>query len=94
VLGSASLPDPAVVETEEQMLEREKNERDVLGALGEYECDAGMSFEDVPAIFNIKTLKGRLIAHTDLKFNTGWAVGVVKSVEKKEECCWPVCSQV
>ena len=37
--------------------------------------------EDVPAIVNIKTLKGRLIAH---KFNTGWAVGVVKSVEKKK----------
>ena len=37
-----------------------------------------MSVEDVPAIVNIKTLKGRLIAH---KFNTGWSVGVVKSVE-------------
>jgi uncharacterized membrane protein len=36
----------------------------------------------VPAIVDIKTLKGRLIAH---KFNTGWAVvGVVKSVEKKK----------
>ena len=35
----------------------------------------------LPAIFNIKTLKGRLIAH---KFNTGWAVGVVKSVVKKK----------
>ena len=35
----------------------------------------------MPAIVNIKTLKGRLIAH---KFNTGWAVGVVKSVEKKK----------
>ena len=53
----------------------------MLDALGEYECDAGMSVEDVPAIVNIKTLKRRLIAH---KFNTGWAVGVVKSVEKKK----------
>ena len=35
----------------------------------------------MPAIVNIKTLKGRLIAH---KFSTGWAVGVVKSVEKKK----------
>ena len=35
------------------------------------ECDVGMSVEDVPAIVNIKTLKGRLIAH---KFNTGWWV--------------------
>jgi len=40
-----------------------------------------MSVEDVHAIVNIKKLKGRLIAH---KFNTGWAVGVVKSVEKKK----------
>ena len=37
--------------------------------------------EDVPAIVNIKTLKRRLIVH---KFNTGWTVGVVKSVEKKK----------
>jgi hypothetical protein len=44
-------------------------------------CDAGMSVEDVPAVVNIKTLKGRLIAH---KFSTGCAVGVVKSVEKKK----------
>ena len=43
-------------------------------------CHAGMSDEDVPAVVNIKTLKGRLIAH---KFSTGWVVGVVKSVEKK-----------
>ena len=40
-----------------------------------------MSVETVPAIVNITTLKGRLIAH---KFNTGWAEGVVKSVEKKK----------
>ena len=37
-----------------------------------------MSAENVPVVVNIKT-KGRLIAH---KFSTGWAVGVVKSVEK------------
>ena len=79
--GSGSLPDPVVFETEEQILEREQNERDVLDALGEYKCDAGMSVEDVPAVVNIKTLKLRLIAH---KFNTWWAVGVVKSVEKKK----------
>ena len=52
--GSAFLPDPVVLETEEQMLEREQDERDVLEALGEYKCDAGMSVEDVPANFNIK----------------------------------------
>ena len=50
--------------------------RDVLDALGECKCDFGMS-----AIVNIKTLKGRLIAH---KFNTWWAVGVLKSVDKKK----------
>ena len=70
--GSVSLPDPVawVLETEEQMLEREQNERYFRDALGEYKCDAGMSVEDVSAIVNIK--------------NTGWAVGVVKSVEKKQ----------
>jgi hypothetical protein len=31
-------------------------------------CDAGMSVEKVPAVVNIKTLKGRFIAH---KFSTG-----------------------
>jgi len=44
-------------------------------------CEAGMSVENVPAAVNIKTLKGRFIAH---KFSTGWAVGVVKRVEKKK----------
>jgi hypothetical protein len=39
-----------------------------------------MSVENVPAVVNIKTLKGRFIAH---KFSTGWSVGVVKSVEKR-----------
>ena len=40
-----------------------------------------MSVENVPAVVNIKTLKGRFIAH---KFSTGWSVWVVKSVEKKK----------
>ena len=43
-----------------------------------------MSVEDVPAFVDIKTLqtlKGRFIAHM---FSTGWAVGVVKNVEKKK----------
>jgi hypothetical protein len=50
--------------------------------------------EDLPAIVKIKlmkTLKWRLIAH---QFNTVCSVGMVKSVETKEECCWPVCGQV
>ena len=47
--------------------------------LGLDKCDAGMSVGDVPAIVNIKTLKGRFKVITH-KFNTGWAVGVVKSV--------------
>ena len=37
--------------------------------------------ENVPAVVNIKTLKGRFIAH---KFSTAWAVSVVKSVGKKK----------
>ncbi len=32
-----------------------------------------------PLVVNIKTLKGRFIAHN---FSTGWAMGVVRSVEK------------
>ena len=55
----------------------------VLEALGDYKCDAGMSVENVPAVVNITTLKGRFIVH---KFSTGWPVGVVKS-GNEEECC-------
>ena len=62
-------------------LEREQNDRDVLEALGEYKCKAEVSVENVPAVVNIKTLKGRFIAH---KFSTRWEMGVVKSVEKKQ----------
>ena len=40
------------------MLKREENERDVLDELGEYNCDTGMSVEDVNVIVNTKTLKG------------------------------------
>ena len=79
--GSAFLPDPVALETVVLTLEREQNERDVLEALGEYKCDAGMSVENVAAVVNIKTLKRRFIAQ---KFSTGLAVGVVKSVEKKK----------
>ena len=79
--GSASLAAPVVLETEEQMLERQQNELDVLEALGEHKCDTGMSVENVPAVVNIKTLKVRFIAH---KFSTGWAVGLEKTVEKKK----------
>jgi hypothetical protein len=60
---------------------KEQNERDVLEALGDYKCDAGMSVENVSALVNIRALKGRCIAH---KFSGGWVVGVVKSVEKKK----------
>ena len=52
--GSESLPDPVALETEEQTLEREQNERGVLEALGGYKCDAGMSVENVSAVVNIR----------------------------------------
>jgi len=52
---SASLPDPVALDTKEQTLERKQNECDVLEALGEYKCDAGMSVEGVPALVNKKT---------------------------------------
>ena len=58
--GSASLSDPVTLETQEQTLEREQNERDVLEALDEYKCDTGMSVENVPVVVNIKTLKASL----------------------------------
>jgi hypothetical protein len=45
--GSASLLDPVVLETEEQMFDRKQNEHAILEALGEYKCDTGMSVEDV-----------------------------------------------
>ncbi len=78
--GSASLSDPVTSETEVQTLEGEQNEL-FLESLGEYKSDAGVSAENVPAVVNIKPLKGRFIAH---KFSTGWEVCVVKSVGKKK----------
>ncbi len=65
------------------MLEREQNVRDVLEALGDYKCDAGMSVENVRAVANIKRLKGRFIAN---KFSTGWAEGGGEECAKEEEC--------
>jgi hypothetical protein len=50
-----------------------------------FKCDTGMSVENLPAVVNIKSMKGLFIAH---EFSTGWAVGVVKSGEG--ECFWPV----
>lgn len=47
--------------------------------------------DDVPLVVKIQTLKGWLIAH---KFNTGWSVGMWKSVIRKEERCWLLWSQV
>ena len=50
--GSASLPDPVDLETEEERLERGQNEHDVLEeALGDYER---MPVENVPAVVNKK----------------------------------------
>jgi hypothetical protein len=46
------------LETEEQTLEREQNERDVLETLGEYKCDGGMCVENVSMVVNIKHCTG------------------------------------
>jgi hypothetical protein len=56
--GSASLPDPVVLETEDQTLKREQHECDVLETVGdsEYTCDTGMSVENVSVVVHIKTL--------------------------------------
>ena len=56
------------LETEEQRLERKQNECDVLEALGDYKCDAGMSVETVPAVVNIR----RTIDSTQVVY---WVVG-------------------
>ena len=83
VSGSVSLPDPVVVETEEKMLQRKQNERDVLDALGEYECDTGMSVEDVPGLDN----EG-VIDCTQVQYWLGGGCG--EECGKEEECCWRV----
>jgi hypothetical protein len=44
-----------------------EGDNQVLENLGEYKCDVGVSVDNVSAV-NIKTLKGRFIAH---KFSTG-----------------------
>ena len=49
-----------VLETEDQMLEREQNERDVLETLGEYMCDSGLSVENVSAVVDIKNNEGKI----------------------------------
>ena len=72
--GSASLPNPGALETEEQRLERELNERDVLEALGDYKCDTGVSVENVSAVVNVRTLIGRLYdsLHTSSLLGGQW----------------------
>ena len=70
-------------------LECEQNDRDVLEALGEYNCDAGMSVKNVPTVLH-KNTEGtiQVIAH---KF---WVCGVCgEECGEGEEFCWPVCSQ-
>jgi hypothetical protein len=62
-------------ETEEEQRERENN-------VGDEKNQSGISVEHVPEVDDMKTLKGREIAH---KFNTGWEVGTVKGVEKSDE---------
>ncbi len=73
VSGSASLPDPVVLETEELTLEREQDERDVLEALDEYKCDTGMPVENVSGVVNIKTLNGQDdLFHTSSLLGSQW----------------------
>jgi len=79
------------VETEEQTLEREPNEREAFDAVGDYECPLGLSVEDVPELVKITTLKRRLLAH---RFSTAVGGGWGEESRKEEESWWPVCSQV
>ena len=50
--GSASLPDPVALETEEETLEREQNRRVMFLKhwVTEYKCAAGMFVDNVPAV--------------------------------------------
>jgi hypothetical protein len=43
-----------------------------LEALGDYKCDAGMSVENMPAVVNITTLKGRFIALSSSLLGGRW----------------------
>ncbi len=70
--GSASLPDPVAKKAGAEARTRQ-NELDVL----ENWVVFSHSVENVPAVVNLKTLKGRFIARS---FSTGWAAGVVWSV--------------
>jgi hypothetical protein len=73
-VASGSLPAPVSLETKEQRHRSRgsKESRMSMIFLKHWvttgKCDAGMSVEKVPAVVNIKTLKGRFIAH---KFSTG-----------------------
>jgi hypothetical protein len=60
------------LETEEQRLEREQTERDVLEALRDYTCYTGKSVENLPAVVNIKTLKGLFISSSLLGGRWVW----------------------
>jgi hypothetical protein len=73
VSGSASLPDPVVLETKDLTLEREQDERDVLEALDEYKCDTGMPVANVSGVVNIKTLNGQDdLFHTSSLLGSQW----------------------
>ena len=74
----STLPSPALSSIRHHPL---AVHRKVSARRDEYKCDAGMSVGNVSAVLSIKTLKGRFISH---KFSIGWAVGGVRSVEKKK----------
>ena len=55
--ASASLPDPVLIESEEDRLSREADAIDALEAVGDYVPDGTVMVEDVPRDINLKTLK-------------------------------------
>ena len=62
------------------------SERDFLEALGDHKCDAGMSVENVSAVFNIKTLKRPFIAHIGTQALYGVGRGCGKKCGKEDKC--------
>jgi hypothetical protein len=77
----SDLSDPVALETEEQTLEIEQNERDVLEPLGDCKCDAGMSVENVTAVVSHKkpctTLDLTHIRHSRLYNLVAWTIHIL-----------------
>ena len=69
---SASLPDSVALQTEEQTLKSEQNERDVPETLGEYKCDAGNICRECACGCSHKNTGGTILLHTSSLLGGWW----------------------